>query len=76
MLFGARGGGSDVSHVDDALYRRDKPGGTVGYPAQPGYTCFAWAGGTFFPVVLLCCVSFWFWWEMCFGLNTHVLRVQ
>jgi hypothetical protein len=24
MLFGARGGGSDVSHVDDALYRRDK----------------------------------------------------
>ena len=38
MLFGARGGGSDVSHVDDALYRRDKPGGTVGYPAQPGLT--------------------------------------
>jgi hypothetical protein len=25
------------------------------------YTCFTWAGGTFFPVVLLCCVSFWFW---------------
>ena len=25
------------------------------------YTCFARAGGTFFPVVLLCCVSFWFW---------------
>jgi hypothetical protein len=25
-----------------------------GYPAQPGYTCFAWAGGTFFTVVLLC----------------------
>jgi hypothetical protein len=24
MLFGARGGGSDVSHVDDALNRRDK----------------------------------------------------
>ncbi len=24
MLFGARGGGSDVSHVGDALYRRDK----------------------------------------------------
>ena len=28
------------------------------------YTGFAWAGGTFFPVVLLCCVSFWFWREM------------
>ncbi len=39
-------------------------------------TCFAWAGGTFFPVVLLCCVSFWFWWEIGFGLHTHVLRVQ
>ncbi len=36
------------------------------------YTCFAWAGGTFFPVVLLCCVSFWFWWEIGFGLHTHV----
>ena len=23
-------------------------------------TRFAWAGGTFFPVVLLCCVSVWF----------------
>ena len=40
-------------------------------------TCFAWAGGTFFPVVLLCCVSFWFWWEKGFDLHTHVLlRVQ
>ncbi len=28
------------------------------------YTCFAWAGGTFFPVVQMCCVSFWFWREM------------
>ncbi len=28
------------------------------------YTRFAWAGGTFFPVVLLCCFSFWFWREM------------
>ncbi len=36
------------------------------------YTCFAWAGGTFFPVVLLCCVSFWFWWEIGFDLHTHV----
>ncbi len=36
------------------------------------YTCFAWAGGTFFPVVLLCCVSFWFWWEIGFGFHTHV----
>ncbi len=41
------------------------------------YTRFAWAGGTFFPVVLLCCVSFLFWWEIGFGLHTHVgTRVQ
>ena len=42
------------------------------------YTCFAWAGGTFFPVVLyVCCVSFWLWREKGFGLHTHVLlRVQ
>ncbi len=30
----------------------------------------------FFPVVLLCRVRFWFWWEIGFGLHTHVLRVQ
>ncbi len=36
------------------------------------YTHFAWAGGTFFSVVLLCCISFWFWWEIGFGLHTHV----
>jgi hypothetical protein len=36
------------------------------------YTRFAWAGGTFFPVVLLCCVSFWLWWEIGFALHTHV----
>ncbi len=29
----------------------------------------AWAGGTFFPVVLLYCVSFWFWWEIGFGFT-------
>ncbi len=29
-----------------------------------------------FLVVLLCRVSFWFWWEIGFGLHTHVLRVQ
>jgi hypothetical protein len=40
------------------------------------YTCFAWAGETFFPVVLLCRVSFWFWLGIGFGLHTHVLRVQ
>jgi hypothetical protein len=40
------------------------------------YTRFAWAGGTSFPVVLLCHVSFWFWQEIGFGLHTHVLRVQ
>ncbi len=50
-------------------------------PAQPGYThfawaggtCprFAWAGGTFFPVVLLYCVSFWFWEEIGFGCTYY-----
>ncbi len=31
----------------------------------------------FFPVVLLCCVSVWFWWEKGFDLHMHVLlRVQ
>ncbi len=29
----------------------------------------------FFSVVLLCCVSFWFWQEIGFE-HTHVLRVQ
>jgi hypothetical protein len=38
------------------------------------YTCCTWAGGTFFPVVMLC-VSFWFWQEIGFGV-TYVLRVQ
>jgi hypothetical protein len=48
------------------------------------YTCFAWAGGTFFPVVLLCCVSFWLWREMrelalhyflvdCFGIEWEIV---
>ncbi len=47
------------------------------YRQRNKYTCFAWAGGTFFPVVLLCCVSFWFWQEKDFDLHTHVLlRVQ
>ncbi len=54
---------------------RTQPYGTDGWTHQ--YTCFAWAGGTFFPVVLLCCISFWFWWEKGFDLHTHVLlRVQ
>ncbi len=45
---------------------------------QPRNTRFAWAGGTFFPVVLyVCCVGFWFWREKGYGLHTHVLlRVQ
>jgi hypothetical protein len=48
------------------------------------YTRFAWAGGTFFLVVLLCCVSFWFWREMqelalhyfsvdCFGIEREIV---
>ena len=35
-----------------------------------------WAGGTFFSVVLLCRVTFWFWREIGFGVHTHVLRVR
>jgi hypothetical protein len=33
------------------------------------YTCctWPWAGGTFFQ--LCCCVSFWFWWEIGFGIT-------
>ena len=47
------------------------------YRQRNKYTRFAWAGGTFFPVVLLCCVSVWFWWEKGFDLHMHVLlRVQ
>jgi hypothetical protein len=45
-----------------------------------------WAGGTFFPVVLLCCVSILFWWEMrelalhyfpadCFGIEREIVLV-
>jgi hypothetical protein len=26
--------------------------------------------------VLLCCVSFWFWWEIGFGVHTHVGTVE
>jgi hypothetical protein len=48
------------------------------------FTRFPWAGGTFFPVVLLCCVSFWFWREMrelalhyfpadCFGIKREIV---
>jgi hypothetical protein len=38
------------------------------------YTHFAWAGGTFFPVVLLC--QFFFWREIGFGCTYYyVLRV-
>ncbi len=48
------------------------------------YTRFTWAGGTFFSVVLLCCVSFWLWREMrelalhyfladCFGIEREIV---
>ncbi len=48
------------------------------------YTRFAWAEGPFFPVVLLCCVSFWFWREIrelalhyfladCFGIEQEIV---
>ncbi len=35
-----------------------------------GYTCFAWAGGTFFPVVLL--FQFLFWREIGFGCTYYL----
>ncbi len=48
------------------------------------YTRFAWAGVTFFSVVLLCGVSIWFWQEMrelalhyfpadCFGIEREIV---
>jgi hypothetical protein len=55
----------------------DGPSFLVGRTDKRVYTHFAWAGGTFFPVVLLCCVSVWFWREKGFDLQMHVLlRVQ
>ena len=44
------------------------------------YTRFAWAGGTFFPVVLLCCVSVWFLREQgfliyCLSVGCAVLAI-
>ncbi len=55
---------------------------TLFTPSSP-HTRFAWAGRTFFPVVLLCCVSFWFWREVrelalhyfpadCFGIKREI----
>ena len=40
------------------------------------YTRFAWAGGTFFPVVLLCCVSVWFLREQGFWSTVCLLGVR
>ncbi len=57
-----------------ALTHRRNYGGTE--LQRNEYTRFAWAGGTFFPVVLLYRISFWFCREIGFGLHTHVLRVQ
>ncbi len=37
---------------------------------------FRMGWGNLFPVVLLCCVSFWFWREIGFDLHTHVRRIQ
>ncbi len=36
------------------------------------YTRFAWAGGTFFPVVMCCCFSFLFWREIGFGFTYYL----
>jgi hypothetical protein len=65
------------------LYSLD-PYGRTDRQTGNKYTHFAWAGGTFFPVVLLCCVSFWFWQEMrelalhyfpddCFGIEREIV---
>ncbi len=40
------------------------------------YTCFAWAEGTFFPVVLLCCVSVWFLREQGFWSTVCLLGAR
>ncbi len=51
----------------DVLCRRSATAATV----LPSYTCFAWAGGNFFPVVLLCQFfvlagnRFWFYILLC-----------
>ncbi len=42
--------------------------------SYPYYTRCAWAGGTFFQ--LCCCVSFWFWREICFGFTYYYLCTQ
>ncbi len=40
------------------------------------YTCFVWAGGTFFPFQLCCCVSFWFWQEIGFGCTYYLCTLE
>ena len=40
------------------------------------YTRFAWAGGTFFQVVLLCCVSVWFLREQGFWSTVCLLGTR
>ena len=40
------------------------------------YTRFAWAGGTFFPVVFLCCVSVWFLQEQGFWSTVCLLGAR
>jgi hypothetical protein len=57
----------------------DHTGQTKLYKPQHKYTHCAWAGGTFFPVVLLCQFlilvgnRFWFWWGIGFGFVFYVL---
>ncbi len=64
-----------VAYVLTIMFR-NLPNRIVLYNFLYKHTRFAWAGGTFVPVVLLCRVSFLFWQEICFGVHTHVLKVQ
>jgi hypothetical protein len=48
---------------------------TSGYMVGTYNTCCAWAGESFFPVVLLC-QFFGFWHEIGFVLYSYVLSVQ
>jgi hypothetical protein len=40
------------------------------------YTCFAWAGGSFFHFQLCCYVSFLFWREMCCGFTYYLCTLE
>jgi hypothetical protein len=57
-------GGNNPPPEWTELPERGKGGGIY------GYTCYAWAGGTFFQ--LCCCVSFLFWREIGFSFTYYL----